>query len=76
LKISLKTKDVEEGIYNLVLQKKFSIMTYLGGLRTSREKYGYSRLNFKITYVNKMDKTLFYIYHVHRIAFPCLSIWL
>ena len=64
-KISLKTKDVEEGIYNLVLQKKFSIMTYLGGLRTSREKYGYSRLNFKITYVNKMDKTLFYIYHVH-----------
>ena len=64
-KISLKTKDVEEGIYNLILQKRFTIMTYLGGLRTSREKYGYSRLNFKITYVNKLDKTFVNIYHVH-----------
>ena len=58
-KISLKTRDVEEGIYNLILQKRFSILTYLGGLRTSREKYGYSRLNFKITNVNKLDKTFF-----------------
>ena len=64
-KISLKTKEVEEGIYNLILQKRFSTLTYLGGLRTSREKYGYSRLNFKITYVNKLDKTYFNIYHVH-----------
>ena len=64
-KISLKTKDVEEGIYNVVLQKRFSLLTYLGGLRTSREKYGYSRLNFKITYADKLDKIFFNIYHVH-----------
>ena len=64
-KLSLKTTDVEDGIYNLVLQKRFSILTYLGGLRTSREKYGYSRLNFKITNAKKLDNNYFNIYHVH-----------
>ena len=61
----LRAKDVEEGIYNFILQKRFSILTYLDGLRTSREKYGYSLLNFKITFSSQNTKKYFYIYHMH-----------
>ena len=66
-KISLRTKEVDEGIYNFVLQKRFSILTYLDGLRTSREKYGFSLLNFKVTFSTKEkeNKKYFYIYHMH-----------
>ena len=64
-KISLKTIDVEEGIYNIVLNKRYSILTYLSGLRTSREKYGFSRLNFRISYVDINNKKYFFIYHLH-----------
>ena len=58
-KISLRTKYIEGGIYNLVLQKRLSVLTYLSGLRTSREKYGYFRLNFKLTFANKNDNKYF-----------------
>ena len=62
----METEVIEDGIYNFVLQKRFSILTYLGGLRTSREKYGFSLLNFKITFANEKDnKKYFYIYHVY-----------
>ena len=64
-KISLRTKYIEEGIYNLVLQKRLSVLTYLSGLRTSREKYGYFRLNFKLTFANKNDNKYFNILHVY-----------
>ena len=64
-KISFKTEEIEEGIYNFVLQKRLSILTYLGGLRTSREKYGFSRLNFKITFSENSNKKFFNIKHVH-----------
>ena len=56
IKKSLRAKDVKEGIYNFILQKRFSILTYLDGLRTSREKYGYSLLNFKITFSSQNTK--------------------
>ena len=64
-KFPLKKKDinVEQGVYNLVLEKRFSKLAYLSGLRTSREKYGFSRLNFKLTYVDKNEKKYFYINH-------------
>ena len=65
-KISLRAIEVEEGIYNFVLQKRFSILTYFGGLRTAKEKYGFSLLNFKISYSNKTDKKHFYIYHEYN----------
>ena len=64
-KISLKTEEIEEGIYNFVLQKRLSILTYLGGLRTSREKYGFSRLNFKVTFSQNSNKKFFNIRHIH-----------
>ena len=64
-KISLKTEEIEEGIYNFVLQKRLSILTYLGGLRTSREKYGFSRLNFKVTFSQNSKQNFFNIRHVH-----------
>ena len=56
---------VEEGIYNFILQKRFSILTYLNGLRTSREKYGFSLLNFKLTFSSQNSKKYFHIYHIH-----------
>ena len=63
--ISLGTVDVEEGIYNLVLQKKSVLLSYYGSLRTSQKQYGYSRLNFKITYANNEGKKFFHIRHVY-----------
>ena len=41
------------------------MLTYLSGLRTSREKYGYFRLNFKLTFANKNDNKYFNILHVY-----------
>ena len=64
-KTPLRTKNIEEGIYNFVLQKRLSVLTYLSGLRTSREKYGFFRLNFKLTFVNNNNKKYFHILHVY-----------
>ena len=46
---------VSEGIYNIVLKKKYSCLTYSGGLRTSREKYGNSRLNFRFSKIKEKE---------------------
>ena len=48
-KQTLKTLNITEGVYNLITKKKLSCLTYIGGLKTSREKYGSNRLNFRIS---------------------------
>ena len=62
-RMSFTTKEVDEGIYNIILEKRNSILSYLGNLRTSREKYGFPLLDFKITFADK-DKKYCYIRHV------------
>ena len=54
----LKTKNVTEGVYNIIVKKKYSCVTYIGGLRTSREKYGNSRLNFRISEIKDDNNTI------------------
>ena len=49
----LRLTNVTEGIYNIILKKKYSCLTYLGALRASREKFGNSRLNFRISEVKE-----------------------
>ena len=46
---------VSEGVYNIVVKKRYTCLTYLGGLRTSREKYGNSRLNFRFSSLEKEE---------------------
>ena len=62
-KIYFASKEVDEGIYNIILEKRNSILTYMGGLRTSKEKFGFPQLDFKITFADK-NKKYCYIYHV------------
>ena len=76
---------VTDGIYNIVIKRKFSCLTYVDGLRTSREKYGHSRLSFRLTEVKpetnqngeksnndineNKDKKYFTIEHVYSYLF-------
>ena len=55
-------KEVDEGIYNIILQNSNSILIYLHGLRTSKKEYGLPQLNFKIIFADK-DKKYYYICH-------------
>ena len=58
-KQTLKTLNITEGVYNLISKRKLSCLTYIGGLKTSREKYGSDRLNFRISEVKeKQNKTI------------------
>ena len=51
-------KNVTEGVYNIIVKKKFYCLTYIAGFKSSREKYGNSRLNFRFTEVkNKKINT-------------------
>ena len=43
--------NITDGIYNIVLKKRLACLTYIGGLRTSREQYGNSRLSFRLSEV-------------------------
>ena len=54
-KKTLKTLNITDGVYNLIAKKKLSCVTYIGGLRTSRDKYGSNRLNFRISEFNEKD---------------------
>jgi hypothetical protein len=42
-------------VYNLISKRKLSCLTYIGGLKTSREKYGSDRLNFRISEVKEKE---------------------
>ena len=48
-------KNVTNGVYNIILKKKYSCLTYLGGFRPSREKFGNTRLNFRFSKVKNED---------------------
>ena len=45
--------NITDGIYNIVLKKKLACLTYVAGLRTSREQYGNSRLSFRFSEVKQ-----------------------
>ena len=47
--------NITEGVYNLISKRKLSCLTYIGGLKTSREKYGSDRLNFRISEVKEKE---------------------
>ena len=61
-KIYFAKKEVDEGIYNIILINTNLILTYLHGLRTSKKKCGKPQLNFKIIFADK-DKKYYYICH-------------
>ena len=61
--IYFAVKEVDEGIYNMILQKRNLLLVYKDGLRTSKKKYCLPQFDFKITFVNK-DKKYCYILHV------------
>ena len=61
--INFVTKEVDEGIYNIILFKNNLALTYLNGLKTSKKKYGLPLLDFKITFADK-DGKYCYIRHV------------
>ena len=54
-KQTLKTLNITEGVYNLISKRKLSCLTYIGGLKTSREKYGSDRLNFRLSEVKEKE---------------------
>ena len=54
-KQTLKTLNITEGVYNLISKRKLQCLTYIGGLKTSREKYGSDRLNFRLSEVKEKE---------------------
>jgi hypothetical protein len=71
----LRLTNVTEGIYNIILKKKYACLAYIGILRVSREKYGNSRLNFLLSEVQEKEggegkyKTYFTIKHLYNHAY-------
>jgi hypothetical protein len=60
-----KPLEVEEGIYNIISKKRYSVLTYLEGLRTAKAKYGHSRVNFKFINSNNNNTNIFFIQHLY-----------
>ena len=64
-------KNVTEGVYNIIVKKKYFCLTYIAGFKSSREKYGNTRLNFRFTEVknkklnDNKDKKFFTIKHIY-----------
>ena len=68
-------KNVTEGVYNIIVKKKYYCLTYIAGFKSSREKYGNSSLNFRFTEVknkkiifdknDNKDKKYFRIRHIY-----------
>ena len=48
-------RDVTDGVYNIIIRKRYACLTYIGGIRSSREKYGNTRLNFRFTEVKSEE---------------------
>ena len=70
----LKSSNITEGIYNFILKKKLACLTYIGVFRSSREKYGNSRINFLLTEVPKKDgkennRRYFTVKHIYTNAY-------
>ena len=49
----LKIDKVIKGVYNIITKRKLTSLTYVGGFRFLREKYGNSRLNFQISEIKE-----------------------
>ena len=49
----LKIDKVIKGVYNIISKRKLASLTYVGGFRFLREKYGNSRLNFQISEIKE-----------------------
>ena len=52
----LKIDKVIKGVYNIITKRKLICLTYIGGFRFLREKYGNSRLNFQISEIKEEEK--------------------
>ena len=48
-------KNVTEGVYNIIVKKKYFCLTYSAGIKSSREKYGNIRLNFRFSEVKESE---------------------
>ena len=48
--------NINNGVYNIILRQKLTSLTYIGGLKSSKEKFGNSRLNFRISKIEENEK--------------------
>ena len=46
---------INNGVYNIILKQKFTCLTYIGGIKSSKEKFGNSHLNFRISEVKENE---------------------
>ena len=65
----LNLRKITNGVYNIILKERLVSLTFIGGLRSTREEYGSINLNFKIleyNYTNKNSSSnYFYIQHLN-----------